>query len=63
MEKDNINYLEIARIAMLSIPEHIVEQMDMSDGEFIRLRDQIIGAMAAEPRVYGNDRRTSNLNK
>ena len=37
----NIAYLEMARIAMATIPDTLVEKMDMSDGEFVRLRDQL----------------------
>ena len=37
----NIAYLEMARIAMVTIPDTIVEKMDMSDDEFVRLRDQL----------------------
>jgi len=39
--KDNITYLEMARIAMTTIPHTIADQMDMSDDEFVRLRDQL----------------------
>ena len=41
MKEDNITYLEMARIAMATIPDTIVEEMDMSDDEFVRLRDQL----------------------
>ena len=39
--EDNITYLEMARIAMATVPDTIAEQMDMSDDEFVRLRDQL----------------------
>jgi len=38
---DAVTYLEMARIAMATIPDAIVEEMDMSDDEFVRLRDQL----------------------
>ena len=41
MKEDNITYLEMARIAMATVPDTIVEEMDMSDDEFVRLRDQL----------------------
>ena len=41
MKEDNITYLEMARIAMATVPDTIVEEMDMSDNEFVRLRDQL----------------------
>ena len=41
MKEDAITYLEMARIAMATVPDTIVEEMDMSDDEFVRLRDQL----------------------
>ena len=41
MKEDNITYLEMARIAMATIPEDLAEGMDISDDELIRLRDQL----------------------
>ena len=41
MKEDAITYLEMARIAMATVPDAIVEEMDMSDDEFVRLRDQL----------------------
>ncbi len=41
MKEDNITYLEMARIAMATVPDTIVEEMDMSDDELVRLRDQL----------------------
>lgn len=41
MEEDKITYFEMARIAMATVPDTIVEEMDMSDDEFVRLRDQL----------------------
>ena len=41
MKEDNITYLEMARLAMATVPDTIVEEMDMSDDELIRLREQL----------------------
>ena len=41
MKEDNITYLEMARIAMATMPEDLAEAMDISDDELIRLRDQL----------------------
>ena len=41
MKEDNLTYLEMARIAMATVPDTIVEEMDMSDDEFVRLREQL----------------------
>ncbi len=41
MKEDAITYLEMARIAMATVPDTIVEEMDMSDDELVRLRDQL----------------------
>ena len=41
LKEDSITYLEMARIAMATVPDMIVEEMDMSDDEFVRLRDQL----------------------
>ena len=41
MKEDNITYLEMARMAMATVPDTIVEEMDMSDDELIRLREQL----------------------
>ena len=38
---DAVTYLEMARIAMATVPDTIVEEMDMSDDELIRLREQL----------------------
>jgi hypothetical protein len=40
-QEDNITYLEMARIAIATIPEDLAEEMDISDDELIRLRDQL----------------------
>ena len=40
-DPDNISYLEMARLAMASVPEMIQENMDVSDEEFVRLRDKL----------------------
>ena len=40
-DPDNIKYLELARLAMANIPELIQEYMDVSDEEFVRLRDKL----------------------
>jgi len=47
MKEDAITYLEMARIAMATVPDTIVEEMDMSDDEFIRLREQLEKHMEA----------------
>ena len=41
MKEDNITYLEMARIAMAIIPDDLTVHMDMSDDEFVRLREQL----------------------
>ena len=41
LKQDSITYLEMARIAMATIPHTIADQMDISDDEFVRLRDQL----------------------
>ena len=41
LKEDSIAYLEMARIAMATVPDTIVEEMDMSDDELVRLRDQL----------------------
>lgn len=43
--EDNIAYFEMARIAMITIPDTIVEKMDLSDDEFDRLRQQLLKDM------------------
>lgn len=39
--EDWIAYLEMARLAMSCIPDDVVDSMDLSDKEFLRLRDQL----------------------
>ena len=39
--KDKVTYLEMARIAMAMIPDDLVDELDMSDDEFLRLRNQL----------------------
>ena len=41
MKEDNITYLEMARIAMAIIPDDLTVHMDMSDDEFVRLREKL----------------------
>ena len=42
MFQGDINsYLEIARLAMAMIADDLVDELDMSDDEFLRLRDQL----------------------
>jgi len=41
MKEDNITYLEIARLGMMMVGDKIAEEMDLSDEEFLRLRDQL----------------------
>ena len=38
---DYIAYLEMARIAMAAIPEDIADNLDISDAEFLRLREKL----------------------
>jgi len=40
-DMDEIAYYEMARLAMAEIADSVVESMDMSDDEFIRLREQL----------------------
>tara|TARA_Y100000593_G_scaffold37803_1_gene73265 strand:- start:1353 stop:1499 length:147 start_codon:yes stop_codon:yes gene_type:complete len=40
-DEDYEVYLEIARYGMSMVGDEIAEQMDMSDDEFLRLRDQL----------------------
>ena len=41
MEKDAITYLEMARVAMAMVPDEVAEHLDISDSEFLRLRQQL----------------------
>jgi hypothetical protein len=41
MEEDKITYLEIARLGMAMVGDEIAEEMDLSDQEFLRLREQL----------------------
>jgi len=41
MKEDNITYLEMARLGMAMVGDEIAEEMDLSDEEFLRLRDQL----------------------
>ena len=41
LKKDSITYLEMARLGMMMGGDEIAEEMDLSDEEFIRLRDQL----------------------
>jgi hypothetical protein len=45
---DLTHYLEMARVAMAQIPDGICEEMDISDDEFTRLRDQLHQVMSEE---------------
>jgi hypothetical protein len=38
---DEIAYLEMARLAMAMIGQEVCDSMDLSDDEFIRLREQL----------------------
>ncbi len=40
-KEDSITYLEIARLGMMMVGDEIAEEMDLSDEEFLRLRDQL----------------------
>ena len=41
LKEDSITYLEIARLGMVMVGDEIAEEMDLSDEEFVRLRDQL----------------------
>ena len=41
LKEDSITYLEMARLGMVMVGDEIAEEMDLSDEEFIRLRDQL----------------------
>tara|TARA_R100000008_G_scaffold85991_1_gene77420 strand:+ start:360 stop:503 length:144 start_codon:yes stop_codon:yes gene_type:complete len=41
MKEDAITYLEIARLGMAMVGDEIAEEMDLSDDEFLRLREQL----------------------
>ena len=41
LKEDSITYLEMARLGMAMVGDEIAEEMDLSDEEFIRLRDQL----------------------
>ena len=41
LKEDSISYLEIARLGMMMVGDEIAEEMDLSDEEFLRLRDQL----------------------
>ena len=41
IEDDTIAYLEMARLGMAMVGDEIAEEMDLSDEEFLRLRDQL----------------------
>ena len=40
-DTDHTAYLEMARIAMAAIPEDIADNLDISDTEFLRLREKL----------------------
>tara|TARA_R110000803_G_scaffold22649_2_gene56181 strand:- start:1499 stop:1681 length:183 start_codon:yes stop_codon:yes gene_type:complete len=52
--EDKIAILEIARLACACIPDVIVDEMDISDEEFIRIRD-IIQERVSETLTKEND--------
>ena len=41
LKEDSIAYLEKARLGMMMVGDEIAEEMDLSDEEFLRLRDQL----------------------
>ena len=41
MEKDMITYLEMARVAMAMVPDEVSDELDISDAEFLRLRERL----------------------
>ena len=48
LKEDSITYLEIARLGMAMVGDEIAEEMDLSDGECIRLRDQLNEVMNSD---------------
>lgn len=42
IDKNQISYLEMARLAMACIPDDIMEEMDINDNQYIKLRDGLI---------------------
>jgi hypothetical protein len=41
IQDDLITYLEAARVALADAFDHLAEQLDLSDEEMIRLRDNL----------------------
>lgn len=39
--EDLISYLEIARIAMSTIPDELIDELDIDGSEYVRLRDNL----------------------
>jgi len=48
MKEDSISYLEMASIALNQMPDTLAQQMDISDEELIRLRDQLNEVMNSD---------------
>jgi hypothetical protein len=48
LKEDSITYLEMARLGMMMVGDEIAEEMDLSDEELIRLRDQLTEVMEGE---------------
>jgi len=40
-KEDIVSYLEMARLGMAMVGDEIAEEMDISDEEYLRLRDQL----------------------
>ncbi len=51
LKEDSITYLEIARLGMMMVGDENAEEMDLSDEEFLRLREQLEEHM--EGKKYG----------
>ena len=48
IKEDSIAYLEMASIALNQMPDTLAEEMDISDEELIRLRNQLNDYMRAK---------------
>lgn len=47
-EMDEVTYLEMARLAMAMVPDELMEEMDISEEEFLRLREELEKHMGKE---------------
>jgi len=44
-KEDLVSILEMARIGCACVPDEIVDEMDISDKEYLRLREKIYGML------------------